>query len=66
MTEKIWKLRSKARGVPGVGERTYTNEAGFIAGLQDAWRAFGSDISATLPTGEVLTDAALKDRYPAP
>jgi hypothetical protein len=68
MDERIWKLRSKIPGVGpperGPGEQVFTTEAGFIFGLQTAWRAFATDISATLPNGTVLDDAALRGRYP--
>ncbi len=67
MEEKIWRLRSKSRGGPSTspGEQTFTTEAGFIFGLRTAWRAFGTDISATLPDGTQLDEAALRRRYPA-
>jgi hypothetical protein len=65
MTENLWKLRSKTRGTPGVGEQTYTSEAGFIFALETARRAFATDMSATLPDGTTLDGAALMLRYPA-
>jgi hypothetical protein len=63
MAERIWKLRSKGRGSPGIGESAYTTEAGFTAALRDAWRAFATEISATLPDGTHLSDSALRARY---
>jgi hypothetical protein len=68
MEEKIWKLRCR---VPGAGpqgrdgEQTFTSERGLIFAVQTAWRAFATDISATLPDGQVLDDAGLRARYPA-
>jgi hypothetical protein len=46
------------------GEQILATEAGFIFALETAWRAFATDISATLPDGTVLADAALRARYP--
>jgi hypothetical protein len=64
MQEKVWKLRSKSAASGNrLGEKTFTTEAGFIAGLHDAWRIFASDISATLPDGSELEETALQQRF---
>lgn len=63
-----WRLRyrDERNGPIGlIGEQVYDKESAFIFNLQTAWRNFASNISATLPTGEVLDDAALRRRYPA-
>jgi hypothetical protein len=62
-----WKLhyRNERNGPIGlIGEQVYDNERAFKFALQTAWRNFASDISAILPTGEALDDAALRRCYP--
>jgi hypothetical protein len=65
MKENIWKLRLRdsRNGPNAIGETPYNTERGFVFALQTAWRNFASDISATLPTGEVLDDVTLRRRY---
>lgn len=63
----LWRLRyrDQRNGPVGLtGEQSFADEAGFKFALRTAWRNFASDISATLDTGEVLDDAALRRRYP--
>jgi hypothetical protein len=63
---QAWKLRYRAlgRGPDVASEAIYLSEEDFAAGLQSAYRNFGTDLKATLPDGGKLTEAALRKQYP--
>jgi hypothetical protein len=62
---ELWTLRYKTPGqLAHVGERTFPTENTFILALQTAYREDATDIVATLPDGQVLTENAVRRRYP--
>jgi hypothetical protein len=64
--ERVWKLRFRipADGLHPTEEQSFHSEGGFILGLQAAYRNRAGDLVATNPDGHVLTEAALRRRYP--
>lgn len=63
---KAWKLsyRALGRGPHETIEQIYASEADFLGALKTAYRNFRTAMSATLPDGTQLTEAALRRRFP--
>jgi hypothetical protein len=63
---KAWRLsyRALGRGRHETLEQIYASEGDFLGALKTAYRNFGTALSATLPDGTTLTEAALRDRFP--
>jgi hypothetical protein len=63
---RLWKLRftSPGKAQDAVDELTFHSEGGFTFGLQTAYKTGASDLVARLPDGQVLLEAALRERYP--
>jgi hypothetical protein len=62
---EAWKLRYRplGRGKNEVGEQIYSSEADFFSALL-AQRNFSTHLITTLPDGSVLSEAALRRRFP--